>query len=212
MKVQCEKCNYVGKVPDEKLAPGTEFAFKCPKCQHRNTMTVPEPGGATNSPSRDYPDEEDTIAGGEFFEEGAKPALICFDEGPLRNSLIKIAGDLGFTPAYPTSTRDALRRLKVTLFNLVLIQETYDGQRKGHNAIVQSIQPMEMPVRRRMFVVLFGDDYSTLDHMTAFASSVNAVIGMNDQDKFGKILQRALSEHEQFYKVYFTVMNEMGKI
>ncbi len=204
MKVECEHCGARFNVPDEKLVPGTEFSFNCPKCQEKNSVDVPASGTAGSS-------DEERGGVGEFYEEGAKLALICFDAGSARDALVKSAADLNFTPVIPSSARDALQRIRLTQFRAILLDENFDGQETGSNAILRLIQPMEMATRRRIFVALFGKGYTTMDHMSAFALSVNTVINTSDEKMFSKILQRAVMEYERFYKVYFDVMREMGK-
>ena len=211
MKVQCEQCQTSLNLPDDKLSPGHDFSFNCPKCKVKNTVHVPvDLGGPPEEQAHDLDSEDAAL--GEFFEEGAKPALVCFDPGPLRDKVVEAAKNVGYVPVCAASTRDALKRIRMTQYRMILIQETYEGQTKDDNAVLRLIQPMETPLRRRIFVALFGKDLQTFDHMTAYALSVNSVISLADEGKFDKILHRALSEYDRFYKVYFDVMREMGKI
>jgi len=207
MKVQCENCGTTLSLPDEKLVPGTDFTFNCPKCHQKNTINVPAketgPGPVLSG--------EDEGAAGEFYEEGSKLALICFDEGPVRDNLAKIMTELDYIPVIPSSARDALKRIRLTQFSVVLLEENYAGQSKDNNVILRLIQPMDMTTRRRIFVVLFGKDYKTFDNMTAFALSVNAVINLSDEAQFDKVLHKGLTDYDHFYKVYFDVMREIGK-
>ncbi|MEW5722310.1 MAG: hypothetical protein AB1896_04340 [Thermodesulfobacteriota bacterium] len=217
MKVQCEKCGVKLNLPDDKLEPGMDFSFNCPKCNQKNTIKVPgkeeaeAPAPAAAAPAGDF--EEDEISGGEeFYEEGAKPALICFDEGTQRKNLVEIMKNMGYVPVLPSSTRDALKRMQVTRYNVILIHENYDGQTVERNALLRLLQPMEMTSRRRIFVALFGNGFKTFDYMAAYALSVNTVINTADEPKYPKILERAFAEYRRFYKVFFEVMSEMGKI
>ena len=110
MKVQCESCKVNLNIPDEKAVPGQEFTFTCPKCKTKNTIHIPAAEEAHEAaqeappppppPEEDFEEEEEAGAG-EFFEEGAKPALICFDEGPLRENLAAIMTDMGYIPVLP---------------------------------------------------------------------------------------------------------------
>ena len=221
MKVQCENCNTALNLPDDKLQPGMDFAFACPKCKHKNTIKVPEdlgaeasgtPAAPPGSPDEDVFSSEDVVGAGDFFEEGAKPAMICFDDAGLRDQLAGIAKDLGYVPVKVQSARDALKRLRLTQYRLVLLEETFDGATLESNTVYRFLKPMDMTTRRRMFVGLFGDGFQSLDQMGAFAMSVNALVNKNDRDQFDKVLHRAISEYERFYKVFFDVMRETGKI
>jgi len=154
-------------------------------------------------------DEEVTI--GEFYEEGSKLALICFDEGPQRDSLAKIMTDLGYVPVLPKSTRDVLRRIKVTMFHAILLHENFNGHSGGLHPILVTLQPMNMSTRRRIFFAFFGNNFQSLDYMTAFQLSVNAVIALSDESRFDKIIHKALADYERFYAVYLEVAREAGR-
>jgi hypothetical protein len=71
---------------------------------------------------------------------------------------------------------------------------------------------MDMTTRRRIFVALFGNDFTSLDAMSAYALSVNAVVKRSDVTQYEKILHRAVAENERFYKVFFDVSREIGKM
>jgi phage FluMu protein Com len=223
MRVQCESCQAKLNLPDEKLEPGTDFSFNCPKCKHRNTVRVPSQDEATpdapeqsapvnqaSTPAVDLDDE--SASGAVFFEEGARPALVCFDEGPLRDKIFGIAKALGFTPVVPSSARDALQRIRMTKFEAIFIHENYDGQERDYNPVLRYIQPMDMTLRRRIFVVLFTKDFKTMDHMTAYSLSVNQIVNLDDEAQFDKILERGLNENRRFFKVFLDVLEEIGKI
>ncbi|MBU2550132.1 MAG: zinc-ribbon domain-containing protein [Proteobacteria bacterium] len=212
MKVQCENCQTKLNLPDDRLKPGAEFAFNCPKCQHKNTVQVPTDNSAAPAGGAETGEAEDTGGLGEFYAEGTKLALICFDAGPLRDKLAKIITELGYHSVFPKSTRDAIERIRITLFHVILLDENYEGQNRENNSIFQLLQPMDMSTRRRIFLALFGKDYKTLDDMAAYAMSVNMVVNLSDEAELTKALQKGLATYERFYKVFFETMRELGKL
>ncbi len=231
MKVECESCHVKINLPDDKLVPGKEFGFTCPKCKSKNSFMVPggeEPTGlepteqqesATSQeeaaplppPAESGFDDDDDAAAGEFYEEGAKLALICFDEGPERDRLAEIMTGLGYVPVIPESIRDALNRIRMTQFRTVLLHENYDNFTDGQHPILRILQPMNMSTRRQIFLALFGKNWQSLDHMTAFQLSVNAVVSLDDDQKYDKILFRGLADYERFYRVFFEISRDLGK-
>lgn len=223
MKVECKGCQSKLNIPDDKLDPGTEFSFNCPKCKTQNTIQIPLGSMNESDSDESKPVKQQTAAKSssfdgyelegaeEFYEEGARLALICFNNDSLRTQIDGIVKNLGYLPVYPTSARDALRRIRMNQFDMVLIHENYEGMTLEANAILHFIQPMETPRRRKMFVAFFTDKYQSFDQMSAFALSVNLLVNLSDQDQFDKILHRGLSEYQRFYRVFFDVMTEMGK-
>ena len=205
MKVDCENCGSKLNLPDDRIEEGSAFSFNCPKCKHKNTVSIP---------ARPKPDLEsdDGAAADDFFEEGAKPALICFDSEDLRNRLSNAVKKLGYAPVTADSARDALKRIKLTQYRMVLVDEEFDGQTRDANAVLSYLQYMDMTTRRRIFVALFGNDFTTLDYMISYALSVNAVVNKADVDQYEQILRRAVAENVRFYKVFFDVSREIGKI
>ena len=215
MKISCDSCGAKYNLPDDKVKPGTSFPFTCPKCRHKNVVQVPdgEPRvimAPTQTNVMFMQEADETV--GDFFEEGARPAMICFDEGPSRDNLEWILKELGYVTVIPNSIRDAIKRLRLSQFRLIVLDETYDGQTRESNAVLSLVHSMEMPVRRRFFVALFGKNFQTMDQMTAFALSVNMVVNLADEEQFQKILHRGIAEYERFYKVFFDVLKEIGKI
>jgi len=68
-----------------------------------------------------------------------------------------------------------------------------------------------MSMRRRMFVAIVGNNFKTMDQMTAFALSANLVINKKDLGRLSMIMQRAISQNERFYKVFMEIYRETGK-
>lgn len=223
MKVNCENCEAILNLDDSKLPPGRDFSFNCPKCKHKNTIDVPpynDPpqddkaikSTASDGKKIDMSTSEEEIGDSDFFEEGSKPALICFNEGPLCDKIENVSRAMGFAPVVPTSAAEAHKKLKLTQFNMILLEETFGGKSLKFNALLSLMQQMETSIRRRIFVALFSKKIKTLDQMSAFALSVNLTVSLGDDDQFDKILKRGYAEYRRFYKVYFDVMREIGKV
>ena len=215
MKISCDSCGAKFNLSDDKVKPGVDLPFTCPKCLHKNVIKVPsdEPRVITTPTATHVmalEDQDEMV--GDFFEEGARPAMICFDPGPVRDQLQDILAHLGYVTVVSSSTRDAIKRLRLSQFRLVILHENYDRQTLETNAVLSMVNSMEMSVRRRFFVALFGKNFQTMDQMTAFSLSVNMVINLADEEQYEKILKRGINEYNRFYKVFFDVLREVGKI
>ena len=62
-----------------------------------------------------------------------------------------------------------------------------------------------------MFVVIVGENFRTMDEMMAFSLSVDLVVNTKDLGRLSMVAQRALAQHERFYKVFMEIYREMGK-
>ncbi len=221
MEVTCDHCRKKLKIPDDKLPKGQAVAVTCPGCRNKITIDTREQAparppaaageerGFDDFDASDY--GEDTSLG--FYEEGTKLALVLDSGDPGRRETIRSAVEsLGYRFVETDGTRDAIGKMRFHVFDLVLLAEGFDGQPLAHSPIINSLNHAPMSVRRRIFLALLGDQFKTMDNMMAFAMSANLVIGTADLDKLSKVLQKAVSENERFYKVYNDCLKETGRI
>jgi hypothetical protein len=109
------------------------------------------------------------------------------------------------------STDEGHDRLRKTSYEAVVIDQAFQGGTLLDNPLLQQLQTMPATTRRYMFLALLAPDVKTLDNMTAFATSVNAVINYNDLAQAKAILERGIAENDQFFRVLRTVLQEAGK-
>ena len=106
---------------------------------------------------------------------------------------------------------DGLKKLQFNFYDLVVLNEKFDGANPADNAILKAIDPMPMDVRRKMFVVLVGKNFKTLDHMTAFTRSVDIVVNEGDFANFELILRKAVKDREMFLWMFQKALVDAGK-
>jgi len=68
-----------------------------------------------------------------------------------------------------------------------------------------------METRRQMFVALISERFRTSDNMAAFNKSVNVVINLKNANEFDKIIRRAVTDNEAFYKIFNEAMKKAGR-
>ena len=229
MDVTCQSCSTKLAIPDEKVPKNTAFKVTCPKCQtkiHVSTkaegaeaspaapaMAAPLPSEPPPPPESTTFEEEDLGAMAtteDDFVEDQKLALICFDE-PQRQGGVKAALEaLGYTVHVPTKPEDAIQRLRQNKYELVLLHEAYGGSVEN-SLVLQTIQPMAMPLRRHMCVGLVGKAFRTLDNMMAFAKSVSFVVAERELGKIKAITRQATTANDQFYRVFREALRDAGK-
>jgi CheY-like chemotaxis protein len=137
--------------------------------------------------------------------------LVC-EDSPERQSVIKAALDqLGFTMYAAKNAEDALERLRRDAFEVVIVDEQFQGGSALDNDVLNAIIMLPMSARRYMFVALLGRTYKTFDNMLAFARSVNVVVNLNDLPHLPAILRKGITENNEFYKVFRDLLAEVGK-
>lgn len=234
MDITCNSCSTKLSIPDAKVPKNAKFKVTCPKCQtkiHVSTKTedAGSPAGAsTPSPAPPSPfsepqppsdsesttfEEEDLGAMAtteDDFVEDQKLAIICFDQ-PQRQAGVKAAIEaLGYTVHVPTTPADAIQRIRQNKYEVVLLHEEYGGSAES-NLVLQTLQPMAMPLRRHMCVGLVGKAFRTLDNMMAFAKSVSFVVADRELGKIKAITRQAASANDQFYRVFREALRDAGK-
>ena len=226
MVVTCTSCAAELTIPDEKVPQSAVFKVTCPKCQEkiqvatRQEGNVVAPAATVTLPSQPAPRTVVTVPaedGGavplpdDDFVENRRLAMVCFDQPELQATANAALKGLGYTVHVPTKPADAIERLRQNRYEVVLLDEEYGGL-EDHNLLLQMIQSMVMPLRRHMCVGLVGKRFHTFDNMMAFAKSVNFVIGTRELSKLKPIVRQAVTENDQFYRVFRESLHEAGKL
>ena len=232
MEVTCRNCSTKMNIPDEKIPGDRAVRIACPKCKSKITLhpkNAPR-GGAEHGQTGEYhlrfiesrkgSKEKDEGYGYEeysgdealdFFEEGAKVALVLTPTDEMREKIKRAVEELGYRCIFSTDTRDATGKMRFHHFDLIAISDGFDGQEAEKSPILGYLNRVSMSVRRRIFLVLLSDKFKTMDNMMAFALSANAVINTKDMEKLQPILKKAISDNDKFYKIFVDTMVEMGK-
>ena len=144
-------------------------------------------------------------------EPQSRVGLVCVDAGERRTAVEEALTQLGYTPEVPGDAEIAVERLRKNAYDIVVVDETYDGSGPLDNVVMQALAAMSMQVRRYVFVAQLGAGITTLDNATAFSRSVNAVVNVNDVGQLAPILRRAIADNDAFYRVFREVLQAVGR-
>lgn len=147
----------------------------------------------------------------EIVEVGDKTALIC-DDGPALESLKSTLEETGFKCHTAETPERAIERMKYTPYDVITIDQNFGSSTLETNSILAYLAPLPMAQRRYSFVVLIGDSFRTLDAMQAYAHSVHLVVNPSDLSNLGAIFKKSMADFELFYKVYRSVLAEIGEL
>jgi len=219
MEVTCGNCGKNLKIPDDKIPREKIVRVTCPLCRHKITLdgrkSPGEAGDDLLDPSLDLGEaaEDATEVGASlgFFDDETRLALILDHDEERKEKVRGEVEALGFLYVESPTTRDAIGKMRYHHFDLILLAEGFDGQPLEYSPIINSLNHTPMASRRKIFLTLIGDQFQTLDHMTAFAMSANLVINPKDVNNAAKVIKNGLAENERFYKVYMDCLRETGK-
>jgi len=238
MEVTCEHCRVKLNIPDEKIPKDQKARVQCPKCKKKiivdkrdvesNEILIAEPeayddsGGfplpvvaAHNAAGpkkgdygyREYSEDKDL----DFFEEDSKLTLVMTGNKEHETKIKSAVQSLGYRYIAADSTRDAIGKMRFHHFDLIILEDGFDGSELRHSPVISHLNRFSMSIRRKIFLAVISYDFKTMDNMMAFALSANLVINPKEMDRFAAILKKAISDNEKFYKVFSDTMTQLGK-
>jgi len=147
----------------------------------------------------------------DFVGEDGETALICEADEGAKEKISAALKTLGYQITEASSVRDALKKMRFHVYDLVVLNETFDTQNPDANDILSYLQSLGMSVRRQMFVALVSERFRTMDNMAAFNKSVNIIISSKNLDDAATILKRGISDNAVFYRVFKEALTKTGK-
>ncbi|UCF72229.1 MAG: zinc-ribbon domain-containing protein [Deltaproteobacteria bacterium] len=215
MDVTCKSCGARLTIPDRKVPPNQAVSLTCPRCKGKIRVNTREHDGNLISrkeefdkPGLEY--EEDTSPL-DLFEEGARLALVLDgNEGDIME-ISSALEELSYKPVLPSSISEAMGKLRLHHFDLILLSDGFDGQDLERSPITHYLNHLSISIRRKVFLVLLSNEFKTMDNMMAFSKSANLVVHPDDLSNLPLILKKAISDNEKFYKVLMDTLKELGK-
>ena len=220
MDVTCKSCGTTLKIPDEKLPPNQAVSVTCPKCKGKiriepSDRRLVSANRKLVSAKEEFEEVgieyEDDTSPLEFFGEGTRLALVLDGDEANVTKITPALEELSYKPILPTSIGEAMGKLRLYHFDLILLSDGFDGQNLERSPITNYLNHLSMSVRRKTFLVLLSKEFKTMDNMRAFGESANLVVNPDDLSSLPLILKKAISDNEKFYKVFMDTIKEAGK-
>ena len=146
-----------------------------------------------------------------FMEEEGLTALLCEQNPMARTTISNALNLLDYQITNAESARDALKRMRYHVYDLIVVNESFDTKNPDSNGVLIYLERLTMGVRRKIFVAMVSSRYRTMDNMMSFHASVNLIINIKNIEDIGKILSRGITDTELFYRVYKETLKETGK-
>jgi predicted Zn finger-like uncharacterized protein len=211
MEITCENCQSRFKLPDEKVPAGKSTRLPCPKCKGQITVAPPSgPGNLLKNGLEEtgYDASEKPF---DFIEEEGNTALACESDPVMLKKIVDTLNLLEYHVTVSESGRDALKKMRYHQYDLVVINEAFHCTGPDTNMVLLYLERLNMSARRDIYVTMISSQYRTMDQMMAFRHSVNLIVNSKNIDDIGKIIQRGLTDHEFFYRVFKDTLKEVGR-
>ncbi len=222
MEIVCSNCHARLKIPDEKIPDTGRVTANCPKCSSKisfeKSPPEPEPSPVSEAPEAapeipvedsEYRDEDPFSL--DFYEEGAKLSLLMLNEADAESRIREAAEGLLYKTLPVKDAGEAINKMRFHHFDLLVFSESFESVGWDQSPILHYLNRLPMHTRRKIFLLLLGKEFSTMDRMTAFALSADLVVNPKDMNEIAGILKAALWNHENFYGAFTEILTGLGK-
>jgi len=222
MEVVCSNCRARLKIPDEKIPEVGRVTASCPKCGGNVSFERPRPepepspiegtsdlDSAISDEDSEYRDEDPFSL--DFYEEGTKLCLLMSSDADADSGIREAAEGLLFRTVMVKNAGEAINKMRFHHFDLMILSEHFESVGWDQSPILHYLNRLSMHTRRKIFLVLLGREFSTMDRMAAFGLSADLVVNPGDANEIAGILKAALWNHENFYGGFTEILNELGK-
>jgi predicted Zn finger-like uncharacterized protein len=210
VQAQCPQCAQRIVVDDAK-APDKPFSVKCPKCQ----AVVRFPGRPTTTgAAEEPPSAAEPLAESSPEVLAALRKEIAGDPSKLKGQVLVALGDRNLASAltlpltklgYVTDTLDnpeeGGRMLEQGFYDIIITSRT--ATIPGRSETLQQRSARLNPeARRRLFIIMVGEEFKTGDGQQAFVSQADLLIHPKDASSIESVLLNTLSERARLYQVF----------
>lgn len=137
-------------------------------------------------------------------------ALVVYDDLDIAEMLEQKLDKMGLSVTVAVNLRDAAKQLKFANFTILLLQEDYFGASLVNNHLLRSVQGMDSQSRRGTLVVMISPSLTTLDDLTAFSLSIDAIVNTAEINNIERILISTIARANKFYAIYREILAEHG--
>jgi predicted Zn finger-like uncharacterized protein len=211
MQAQCPQCATRIQIDDAKV-PDRPFKIRCPKCQTllglpgRSVAAAPGADAAAAEPSVAAPVPEPAIEipTTEMLErqerlDGSHHDALVAVSGPAAAAIQQALARLGFNVDAVDKIEEGARLLEHGVYEIAVTSRSGGPAAKGET-LAQRILRMPSETRRRVFVVLVGDEFRSGDGTQAWAAQADLVLNPADAARCENLIRALMVERKRLYQ------------
>lgn len=214
MQAQCAQCQSRIQIDDSKI-PDKPFKVKCPKCQAVISLPgkgaqapAPGPGGAeAQAPAPPPPPAYEppppgpsaaAIARRERAAASPNDAIIAL-AGPAAAGLQTALTTLGFNVDSVDDIEEGARLVEQGIYEVAVTSRSQAEPGKPET-LQQRLLRMATETRRRVFVILVGEEFRSGDGVQAWAAQADLVVHPNDAARCDHLIRATMQERKRLYQ------------
>ncbi len=214
MQAACTQCGSKIVVDDAKV-PDRPFQVRCPKCQA--VAKFPGRSAVVAPPAEEPTPEPAPVAAAEMRAQlmaqvrremslggpqaGSHRALVAIVDPALAGSVTVLLSRLGYEVDAIEDAAEGGRLMEQGIHDIVFTTRTVAAQGKAET-LYQRLNRLSPDARRRLFVVLVGDDFKTGDGTQAWVCLSDLVVQTRDVATADNILRNTLFERSRLYQAF----------
>lgn len=214
MQAQCQRCSTRIQIDDAKV-PDRPFKVRCPKCQDLLSLpgrgAEPAPGAEAAMPPASppppatppeipSPPSAEAVARRERAARGDNDALIALS-GPAAQPLQLSLAQLGFHVDVVDDVEEGARLLEQGVYEVAVTARSAPEPGKPETLAHRMLR-LPADVRRRLFVILVGDEFRTGDGTQAWAAQADLVVSPADAPRCEHLIRATMSERKRLYQPF----------
>ncbi len=217
MLAQCPQCAARIQIDDTKV-PDKPFKVRCPKCQALLSLPgrAPVPAAAVSAePAAEAPVPEPAIEipstemleRQERLDGSHKDALIAYS-GPAAAPVQQALEHLGFRVDAVDRIEEGARLLEQGVYEFAVTSRSAGPAGKAES-LAQRILRMPSDARRRVFVMLVGDEFRSGDGTQAWAAQADLVLNPADAPRCENLIRALMVERKRLYQPFLDARQKL---
>jgi predicted Zn finger-like uncharacterized protein len=217
---QCPQCATKVQIDDARV-PDKPFRVRCPKCQALISLagraaadaaappptepqeappSAEEPGGRAPEPAGDPFATAAAVTRREKQASGENDALVALS-GPAAAQVQAALEKIGYRVDVVEDVEEGARLLEQGVYELAATaRETAPEGRPP--TLSQRILRLPPEARRRVFVMLIGDEFRSGDGTQAWAAQADLVLAAADVHRCENLIRATIGERKRLYQPY----------
>lgn len=222
MQANCTKCAQKIVIDDARV-PDRAFSVKCPKCQTSvrfpGKAAAPPPSAAAAPPPAEAPRIEaepgssaealraemmaqvrrEMSLGGDAPRAGSGRALVSLSDRAQAGAATLPLTRQGYKVDNVDNPEEASRLIEQGVYDLVVASRAGAA---GKDGLYQRMSRLSPDARRRVFLVVVGDDFKTGDGTQAWTAMADLVVHPRDLGTADAVLTKTVEEKGRLYQVF----------
>jgi predicted Zn finger-like uncharacterized protein len=215
LQAQCSQCSSRIQIDDSKV-PDRPFKVKCPKCQA--LISLPGKGAAeaappaaaephVAAPAPAYtppayvpppPPSPAAVARRERATQSDNDAIIALPAGPATTAIQAALMGLGYNVDAVDDVEEGARLIEQGVYEVAVTARTPPEPGKPES-LAQRLLRLAPDARRRVFVILVGEEFRSADGTQAWTVQADLVLHPNDTARCDHLIKATMAERKRLY-------------